>query len=140
MSNDKFSDYNSRVRQSLKIQESESAPFICAPLLNTFYSASYAMESAERNEKITAKKVRADIKKNLLKQMGYLDHIFKKAETSQHRNKIIAAGLRGLFQVVRERYKDNKSHMWNGHHAMQEMAANALIKVDQAGYIPKKTG
>lgn len=126
-----YDDFGSRTSGANALIEEAKGPRGDAlnQLMNFFYFVSYPFEAHERNHAIRPKEMRADIREKLLQFEDRIEIAARTAGWSARDQKTIAAaGLRGIFQVVGERFKTGH-FVGNGHHAMQEAAANAVIKV-----------
>lgn len=126
-------DYTSRMDESMNLlhSENESRNELYAKLSNIFYRIAGPIEAYEYKEKVNKKVIRADIRHRSYENTVWVDMNAERAGFAQKTNAIMAAGLRGIFEVVRDRYKTGRFR-GNGHHARQEACANALIKINQA--------
>jgi hypothetical protein len=129
-------DYTTRTAELDRLMQKagKEDASVLVRLANVFYAVSYPIEFNEHVKRPDVRKIRQDIKEYLADDDNQhrLNWALESGGVSQEKKPVvIAAGLRGVFQVVGERFKDG-TLSGNGHHAMQEASANAVIRIAEA--------
>lgn len=127
-----FNDYASRTRESSRIVSSapDAIKNTLNDLQNIFYAFAYPLESAEFEDNNCPHRVQARIAAFAATYDARWPQDLSMIAPDADRMKVTAVALEGIFDVVATRIAASGRLIGNGHHARQEAAASAVIKLN----------